>query len=990
MQRPECKSSRKQRTPRVQLSTTTTPTSSSQQTHTQSQTQAHNDTCKAPCRDLSSSPLCTATTTTTCTDTSLAPSWRNTYSRTRPTSLFKKCNIPSPPTSSTMPSQTIPIVVPAESTSPTLIQPPAPDVEPPCEPIALYINITPEQHNNALVAFKRYHIPVKTGSALSQELIKHSIPIIPFDTCVEDVNPHAFEAATREYSTVKAISVILEKHYGLIDLYSASRTQGLIRRVLKKKNASMTYASHRPILVPKDVTRATGAYPFDGNTDHAAYLAVDIYNLENGPLTPENLHALIGDVPCFFVNRKFIGVFSDYFSGAWYRQDDIIYDRSDPEADDWTPHPPCDWMHHDGSIPVTNGSFTWTTLQTICGRSIIQFTTIPNILPHHVDNTPFGIQYIPVYPWWWRFVEPLPFSHLFAPKHTTIPVNTNIMSQAITWQQGRSYNTWSFRSFHDQVKTQVQRQAPNYCSFFPHWAQTGYATTNALWQYAARTQMFSPLHGTTWANNINTQHTLSPPSNYWPTVIKYGALLSGALLVGSAVTRLMSHLRPAKWIPLPRSIDHPVIGAIAEEVIRSAALTILPTPTVSLGLACLDYQANGLLSAAVNLAISFLPTPYRFATHILYNALASNPCYWISYFFRRLGQVASSSMLIMSTERLGPIVFSPLKLRCLNSPHQTLGSPPNQISQHPLNPEICTHLWLDQNLQQYPSKHISLGCQLPCPSTLAPRQIGQLISQSYIASLHALHSNQVSRPNTGPNVMSLSHCYFLIPIPNDTIESLWLTGFTIAQSIACIPTISTVSNVKASHLLTLAQSSPNLMKYCPDHLSPINHELSIMSHTMYRLWQALSSMESHGTLLNSGHLLATSSLTEEYFFQSPGAPNSKDHNSPPGSPKLFRLLIWYTSLWPVMTLLLFTEELPTSATPHPLTNPRAMDPCISSTLYYNEQAWLRASRAFSLITPDAPCMSGKRRKPPSEFLLIALNDPCATPEVQIPVWAIQL
>lgn len=193
-------------------------------------------------------------------------------------------------------------------------------------------------------------------------------------------NPHNLSAAIRELECVNALNALYKEGCRkVLSLYGNVRETKIVKWLNKNlpdgldltgKPYKMTVVLHRPRLVPKDSTRASGMdtlpdlFPYDG------FYMNDIYMVENGvPINPLWLRQFSQFGPIAWSGHVFLGAAGAIEGeGAWIRRDTCIYHKADEEeGTEWyPPHEDANWLCYSGQDDETqlHWSVSTTTSDT--------------------------------------------------------------------------------------------------------------------------------------------------------------------------------------------------------------------------------------------------------------------------------------------------------------------------------------------------------------------------------------------------------------------------------------------------------------------------------------------------------------------------------------------------------------------------------------------------------------------------------------------------
>jgi hypothetical protein len=194
-------------------------------------------------------------------------------------------------------------------------------------------------------------------------------------------NPHEISAYVRTFMTYRALGwfhkTLSEEQSKLLilDIYGSPRT-------LKFNDACNQHVDHaemmdirtyRPLIVSADLSREMFA---PRNNDLAlleklpkegSLLFVDVYETEDGPLTPDWLldHMDVGD-RAVWIGHSFSGALGSVFDeGAWLRTGEEIEFRPDTINPTVYKHDACDWLWQHSLHRRNDKTLFWSVKQTI-------------------------------------------------------------------------------------------------------------------------------------------------------------------------------------------------------------------------------------------------------------------------------------------------------------------------------------------------------------------------------------------------------------------------------------------------------------------------------------------------------------------------------------------------------------------------------------------------------------------------------------------------
>jgi len=337
--------------------------------------------------------------------------------------------------------------------------------------------LTPEVINNPTAA--KYLADNKMPHRARDN--EHSIP-----------NPHAAAAAVRYIATREALRELMKLHpHTITSCYGSARDADMWATVRANLPDAPELLVHAPRVIPEDIKITApsygqvidGIFHDDPDTVTDCFLFVDVYALEDRPLTPENLSRFLGGRPAVFVLTRFAGMMGSDHTGCWIRcPDGQIEGVPDDLHPEFIREDPVDWLH----VPGAHSGLAWTVLKPILNKDVIYVTPTPVDRPRFT-NAPLRVLQVdvPSASCYW-LATTLPFRlyrwlYPYMPKQKVL-VPADFYGDLTSWLAGRTRVAWNFRSLYDEARTRFRDAYKRQFAIWPEHTNTIFEhTIQSVW-----------------------------------------------------------------------------------------------------------------------------------------------------------------------------------------------------------------------------------------------------------------------------------------------------------------------------------------------------------------------------------------------------------------------------------------------------------------------------------------------------------------------------
>lgn len=237
------------------------------------------------------------------------------------------------------------------------------------------------------------------SSNTTQALVKLGLKAVESQTR-QDTNMHSVSASVRSVLTARTLGRIHGSGVrAVLDLYGSARTlaiNGSLNRGVPAADQMMVTV-YRPTVVPQDVSRLGANNPNVSQDDrvvanHNHFLMVNVYNFEDGPLTPFNLTRLLTQPnnTVHWIGHKMLSCYGAVSGeGGWVRttRGKVIY-RPDSNTAAYAEHDPLDWIWQTSHFNLGTQFLMWSEVINLDGLHVVKFMLTPSMIPNQVIQIP--------------------------------------------------------------------------------------------------------------------------------------------------------------------------------------------------------------------------------------------------------------------------------------------------------------------------------------------------------------------------------------------------------------------------------------------------------------------------------------------------------------------------------------------------------------------------------------------------------------------------